>query len=60
MKTLKLFNVTFEGMGLKRMTLPVAAKDKKAAEKQTLEYSKTVKRVFSTKQIGVVNVPVVA
>ena len=60
MKTLKLFNVTFEGMGLKRMTLPVAAKDKKAAERQTLEYSKTVKRIFSAKQIGVVNVPVVA
>ena len=57
MKTLKLYAVTLEGMGLKSMTLTVAAASAAAAKRQTKEYSATVKQIHRVEQVGVVNVP---
>lgn len=57
MKTMKLYKVTLEGMGLKSLTMLVAAASVTAAKRQTKEYSTTVRRVGNVEQVGVVNVP---
>jgi hypothetical protein len=61
MKTLRLYAVTFEGLGLKgAQSMNVAALNKRKAEQQTKEWSSTIKKVNSVVQVGVVNVPVAA
>jgi hypothetical protein len=59
MKTLNLYEVTFENTVGEAVTINVAAEAPAKAKKQTTQYSKSVTKVTRCKRVGNVNVPVV-
>ena len=57
MKTLNLYEVSFENKVGDAVTINVAADTPSKAKKQTVQYSKTITKITRCKRIGNVNVP---